>query len=235
MTFNMDNLQVNIQKMETAAKNLDYFLYKDNLAPSLLHLMNITPQSGSTASGLSDQDYLSSLLASVNNIPQIKLNKTVPVPLEIMDQCGNVQCHCMMGLFPEIGRAWLTVDSDIYVWTYEENTDIAYFDALNETILCVGLVNPKPGVFHNFIKHLLVLVTSVDIIVLGVTFGEKDLFSEIQLIPEPVFTLPTDGVVVSTILGTEMGRIFLGSKEGNLFEIYYQAESGWFGKRCKKS
>lgn len=28
--------------------------------------------------------------------------------------------------------------------------------------------------------------------------------------------------------------MFLGSKEGCLYEISYQAESGWFGKRCKK-
>lgn len=26
-----------------------------------------------------------------------------------------MKCNCMMGLFPEIGRAWLTIDSDIYV------------------------------------------------------------------------------------------------------------------------
>lgn len=78
----------------------------------------------------------------------------------------------MMGLFPEINRAWLTVDSDIYIWTYEENIDLAYFDGINETILCVGLIKPKPGVFHAFIKYLLVLTTAVDIIVLGVTFTE---------------------------------------------------------------
>lgn len=27
----------------------------------------------------------------------------------------DIKCHCMMGLFSEIGRAWLTIDSDIYV------------------------------------------------------------------------------------------------------------------------
>lgn len=72
-----------------------------------------------------------------------------------------------MGLFSEINRAWLTVDSDIYVWTYEENTDLAYFDGISETIVCVGLVKPKVGVFHAFIKYLLILATSVDIVVLG--------------------------------------------------------------------
>lgn len=32
-----------------------------------------------------------------------------------MTSFSDIKCHCMMGLFPEIGRAWLTIDSDIYV------------------------------------------------------------------------------------------------------------------------
>jgi len=31
----------------------------------------------------------------------------------------DMQCHCMMGLFTEISKAWLTIDSDIYLWSYE--------------------------------------------------------------------------------------------------------------------
>lgn len=147
-----------------------------------------------------------------------------------------MQCHCMMGLFTEINRAWLTIDSDIYIWTYEHGSDVAYFDGINETIISVGLIEPKPGVFHTFIKYLLVLTTAVDIVVLGVTFtpGPNGLFEEIQLVPDPVFTIPTDSSTITTIAGTKLGRLFLGSKDGCLFEISYQAESSWFGKRCKK-
>lgn len=48
---------------------------------------------------------------------------------------------------------------------------MAYFDGLGETIISVGLVKPKPGVFHNFVKYLLVLTTTVEIVILGVTFS----------------------------------------------------------------
>ncbi|KAK9883024.1 hypothetical protein WA026_001236 [Henosepilachna vigintioctopunctata] len=234
----IESIRIDAQKMELAGRTVDKFLLKDNSAPTLVNLMGITPQTGPTASGFNDHDYpiLSNMPLSLNNMTQIKTMKQVPLPPEIMEHFGHVQCHCMMGLFPEINRAWLTVDSDIYVWTYEENSDLAYFDGLNETILCVGLVKPKARVFHDFIKYLLVVCTSVDIVVLGVTFGESinDNMAEIQLIPDPVFTMPTDGATISTILGTSTGRIFLGTKEGNVLEIEYQAESGWFGKRCKK-
>ena len=135
----------------------------------------------------------------------------------------------MMGLFTEIDRAWLTIDSDIYLWTYDVGDDIAYFDGLNDTIISVGLVNPKPGVFHNFIKHLLILVTAVDVVILGVTFtnGRGDnVVDEIQLVPDPVSTIPTDGATVTAIAGTESGRIFLGSKDGAVYEIMYQVRNG---------
>ena len=56
-----------------------------------------------------------------------------------------MQCNCIIGIFPEIGRAWLTVDSDIFVWNYSEGDDLAYFDGLAETILSVALVLPKGG------------------------------------------------------------------------------------------
>ena len=53
----------------------------------------------------------------------------------------------MIGLFPEIERAWLTIDSDIYVWRFGDCQDLAYFDGLSDTILSVGLVPPKPNIF----------------------------------------------------------------------------------------
>lgn len=136
----------------------------------------------------------------------------------------DMQNHCMMGLFTEINRAWLAIDSDIYIWAYEDSGDVAYFDGLNETIVNVGLIAPKQGVFQNYIQYLLVIATSVDIVILGVLFsaGAGGAFHEIQLIPEPVFSIPTDGSTITTITGTKSGRIFLGSKEGSLYEISYQ-------------
>jgi nuclear pore complex protein Nup155 len=48
---------------------------------------------------------------------------------------------------------------------------VAYFDGLGETIVSVGLAKPKPGVFQNFVQYLLVLTTTVEIVILGVTFS----------------------------------------------------------------
>nr|XP_022900276.1 nuclear pore complex protein Nup155 [Onthophagus taurus]XP_022900277.1 nuclear pore complex protein Nup155 [Onthophagus taurus] len=227
-----------IVMMEQAAQQIEKCLIKDNSAPTLPEQLNIHQQSGATASGFTDHDYpvLNSIDLTSATLTQVKTLCKVPLPTEIMENFGHMQCHCMMGLFPEVDRAWLTIDSDIYLWMYEKGNDVAYYDGLNDTIISVGLATPKAGVFQSFIKYLLVLTTASDIIVLGVTFTgtEENPTAEIQLVPDPVFSVPTEGAVITTIAGTSHGRLFLGGKDGSLFEISYQAETSWFGKRFKK-
>lgn len=149
-----------------------------------------------------------------------------------------------MGLFPEIGRAWLTIDSDIYIWTYEQTRDVAYYDGLSHLIVSVGLVKPKPGVLVDDVKYLLLLTTPIEVIALGVTFEESNdprildglpcHNNGMQLLNKPLFVLSTDNVSLNVIHGTDDGRIFMGGRDGCLYEIDYHSESSWFGKRCKK-
>lgn len=54
-----------------------------------------------------------------------------------------------------------------------------------------------------------------------------------HLQPEPLFHLPTDNVGMMCVEGTPEGRIFLGGKDGSLYEVTYQAKDGWFSKRCQ--
>ena len=101
--------------------------------------------------------------------------------------------------------------------------------------------------FINDVKFLLVLTTPIEVIVLGVTFGDStkvisspsrsfvsSTFEEMQLMNKPIFVLNTDNVAITCVEGTSDGRIFLGGRDGCLYEVCYQAESNWFGKRCKK-
>ena len=52
-----------------------------------------------------------------------------------------------------------------------DGEDLAYFDGLNQVVLSVGLVVPKPGVFQPHIQFLLVLTTAVEVVLLGVCFS----------------------------------------------------------------
>lgn len=88
----MDNSQIAIQKMEIAARNVDKSFVLDNNAPRLIDLMNVNTQSGSTASGLTDNDYptLSGIPLTVSNMTQIKCVNTVPLPPEIVDHFTRI-------------------------------------------------------------------------------------------------------------------------------------------------
>lgn len=52
---------------------------------------------------------------------------------------------------------------------------------------------------------------------------------------EPLFTIPTDNILMTVIAGTTDGRIFLGGKEGSLFEAAYQGPGSWFSKKSWKT
>nr|CAD7455399.1 unnamed protein product [Timema tahoe] len=241
-SYSVDPSQIQVDSLEMAGKMLEKQMTKDNSFPSLLDLTGILPEAqSSTLSGLSERDYpsASGVPGGLDNVRHLALYDKVFIPPEVVEHFGHMQCNCTMGLFAEISRAWLTIDSDIYVWTYENGNDVAFFDGLGESIISVGLVKPKSGVFNTFVRHLLVLTTLSEIIVLGVTFSSKSTGTIIQseemhLLGDPIFVVPTDGVAIKTIAGTDSGRLFLGGLDGSLFELVYQAESGWFGKRYKK-
>ncbi|XP_055597782.1 nuclear pore complex protein Nup154 [Uranotaenia lowii] len=234
-----------MDSLEFAGSMLERHDLADCSSPGLLEVTGIKQSGMATASGLNDYDYqnLSSLSLGLKNLNQLNTVNRIPIPPEIMEHFKHIKCHCMMGLFPEIGRAWLTIDSDIYIWTYEQSRDVAYFDGLSHLIVSVGLVVPKPGVFIADVKYLLVLTTPIEIVILGVTFGDSNgspnrsistSTEEMQLLNKPIFVLNTDNIAITCIEGTDDGRIFLGGRDGCLYEISYQAESNWFGKRCKK-
>lgn len=82
------------------------------------------------------------------------------------------------------------------------------------------------GIFQSHIEYLLCLATSVEIVLLGVSFKKADGhgfgMSEMHLLPDPLFSLPTDNSHIITFEGTISGRIFMGTKDGSLFELIYQ-------------
>lgn len=84
--------QLPIQKMEIAARNVDKSLTMDCNAPKLTDLMNVNPQTGSTASGLIDHDYpsLNGLPVALSNMPQIKCISSVALPPEIVDHFSRI-------------------------------------------------------------------------------------------------------------------------------------------------
>ncbi|XP_077593102.1 nuclear pore complex protein Nup155 isoform X2 [Stigmatopora nigra] len=231
-----------VEALDSSACLVDRHLQDDRCFPDLSELLSVPSHNIPSISGVSDMDYplQGPGLLSVPNLPELSAVRRVPLPPELVEQFSHMQFNCMMGVFPEISRAWLTIDNDIFMWNYEDGGDVAYFDGLIETILAVGLVKPKQGILQPHIHYLLVLATSVDVAILGLSFpkghaGLNDSMSGgMQMLPEPLFSIPTDNTYIISITSTDLGRIFMAGKDGCLYEIAYQAEAGWLTQRCRK-
>lgn len=127
---------------------------------------------------------------------------------------------------------------------HAHSSSFSTFEELSDVIVGVALVRPRPGVFVDSIAHILVLATpsSVTLVGLGYTASESDAKKEVTFFLTGL-SVPTDGVSFTTIRGTPSGRIFLSSSpdpltpggiggDGALHELVYQAQEGWFAKRC---
>ncbi|KTW30323.1 hypothetical protein T552_00796 [Pneumocystis carinii B80] len=163
---------------------------------------------------------------SVMNIPDV-----------IFEQYNRTECYTQMGLFPEIQRAWITVDNRLYLWNYLSGEEFQSYEDLDQTIICIKLVKPRPGVFIDSIRFLLVISTLNDIFLLGVEqLSSKTSESAGELVfYSTKISVSVTGIDVSCIESTSDGRIFFsGKQDDNIYEILYQIDDGWFSKRCSK-
>lgn len=88
----LDSSRNTLQNMEVAARNVDRSLNSDSCAPSLVASLNINPQIGPSASGLTDTDYpsLSGLPLALSNVTQIKTYNKIPLPPEIKEHFSRI-------------------------------------------------------------------------------------------------------------------------------------------------
>ncbi|GJN92310.1 hypothetical protein Rhopal_005340-T1 [Rhodotorula paludigena] len=196
---------------------------------------------GDSLTGASSSDYV--LPPNPAWAPFTK-TRTVLLPDRLFEEHDLTQSRCSMGLLPEIERAYVTVDHRLLLWDWADGSSFSTFEELTDVIVGVALVRPRPGVFVDSISHLLVLATpsQVTLVGLGYTSPGPGAKKEVTFYLTGL-SVPTDGVSFTTIRGTPTGRIFLSSSpepltpggiggDGCLYELAYQAQEGWFVKRC---
>jgi hypothetical protein len=127
-----------------------------------------------------------------------------------------------MGIFPEISRVWVTVDNRLYLWDYDRpGNGVFPYEALDNVIVAVALCVPRPGLFLDRVKYLLVISTAVEIVILALSWENDDITDSFRVHQSP-YTIPTDDVPMINIVSAQNGRIFMGGKDGNLYELIYE-------------
>ncbi|PRW05942.1 nuclear pore complex Nup155 isoform B [Chlorella sorokiniana] len=162
------------------------------------------------------------------------------MPGMVLERYNACQTVAFCGVFPEIKRAWASVDNSLFLWRFDKWQDVPIeYGGEEQAIVAVGLAHPRPGVFVEAIQHLLVLCTTTEIVLLGVCCspgpsGSGDACEELTLQPLPLYSVPADNVTMVSVASTADGRIFLGGADGHLYELQYSASDSWRSKRCQK-
>ncbi|KAK6511470.1 hypothetical protein TWF481_000386 [Arthrobotrys musiformis] len=161
------------------------------------------------------------------------------IPDQIFEAYNQVQVLTKMGLFAEIGRAWIVVDHMLYLWNFSSGGDFQeYAEPSRNNILAVNLLKPRPGVFVDSVTHILLVATSTDINILGVAAtpnGRPFNGCDLQIYKTNM-ALSAKGVNINIIEGSaKTGRIFFtGTLDNEVYELTYQEQEGWFQPRCGK-
>lgn len=181
-------------------------------------------------------DYIfPSATASPRDVPDpgVKLRAVHSLPDAFLSQYRNVQYRSFMGLFSQIQRAWLTIDNKLFLWAYgnrtdglgaeqlPQNTDLLVYDEIQQIIVSVALVRPRPNVFVESVPYLLAVATGVDVTLLAVSFTPS---GEISLSPTHI-SVATDGVLMLKILSSADGRIFMAGSDGSIHEMVYESHN----------
>jgi nuclear pore complex protein Nup155 len=156
------------------------------------------------------------------------------MPKMVMERYSSCQTVAFCGVFPEIKRAWASVDNSLFLWRYDRWQDVPIeFSGVDQSIVAAGIFVPKSKVFQPAIQHILVLCTTTEISFIGVCHDGDD-FEEIILEKLSQYTVSSDNVSMISVSSNKNGRVFLGGADGNLYEITYAAKDTWRTKRCLK-
>eukprot|EP00898_Chlorokybus_atmophyticus_P007513 jgi/Chlat1/7763/Chrsp66S07231 len=160
------------------------------------------------------------------------------MPAAVLDAYASRRSIAFAGNFPDIRRAWCTVDNTLFLWRLDQRDDSPVeYSGEDQAICAVGLAPATPGVFIQAIQYLLVLATAAEIVLIGVCLSGLDdegIPVDIQLQTLPMYSTPSDSIVMTCIQATQTGRIFLGGQDGHLYELFYGTGSGWRQRRCWK-
>lgn len=142
-----------------------------------------------------------------------------------------------MGLFADLSHAWVTIDNACYLWDYTHpNPNLVGFEEQPNTITAVKLVTPSPGVFQPVITRLLVIATTAEIILVGLSCVAVPGGGYTLSLFKTGMSVPSKGIDVNIIEGSPAnGRVFFcGRDDNDVYELTYQQEEKWFQSRCTR-
>ncbi|KXT07541.1 hypothetical protein AC578_10132 [Pseudocercospora eumusae] len=163
--------------------------------------------------------------------------KTYEIPQRVLAQMNHVQLAFFMGIFAPLGHAWIALDNCLYLWDYTAtNPDIIGYEDASQPITAIRLVPPKPGVFVEDIKHMIVVCTQHEMLLLGTAKSVNANGAPTVNLYDTKMKINISGINVTNIVASKKtGRIFFsGDHSDDIYEFHYQQEEGWFSGKCQR-
>lgn len=142
-----------------------------------------------------------------------------------------------MGLFADFNHAWVSIDNALYLWDYTHpNPELVGFEEQPNSITAVRLVVPRAGVFIPQITRLLVVATTTEMYLVGLSTQLASTGGYSVALYSTRMSISIKGINVNLIEGSAAsGRIFFsGRGNDDIYEVTYQQEERWFQNRCTK-
>ncbi|KAF5374778.1 hypothetical protein D9758_000357 [Tetrapyrgos nigripes] len=222
------NSPVDLASLQNASKVLHDQLSKDaQSVPEISEVLNAQGVQASSAYSIFPDDL---------RVPFQK-RRHIGIPEALFQHYTTTDVKCNMGLLPEIERVWISINHKLFLWDYlSDNQEISSFVDQPSVISHVALVKPKKGLFIDEISHLLVICTPQSVVLIALSLSPNAGSSsrpskEVKLYATDL-TVPLQQEMIS-VAGTSDGRIFLCGADGNLYELHYQENESWFGKRVQ--
>ena len=143
----------------------------------------------------------------------------------------------MMGLFADLNYAWVSIDNALYLWDYTHpNPDLIGIEEQPHNITAVHFATPRQGVFLPSINRILIVATTVDITIVGVSSQIGASGGNVVSLFSTGLNVSIRGMNVSAIEGSDAtGRIFFSETSSHdVYELTYQQEERWFQQKCAK-
>ena len=163
--------------------------------------------------------------------------KSYPIPDKIFAQYNRAQISTLMGLFADLNYAWVAIDNACYLWDYTHpNPELVGFEDQPNSITGVRLVTPRAGVFVPTITRLLVIATTVEVILVGLSSTILPTGGRSVTLYKTGMSIPVRGMGVNIIEGSAAtGRVFFaGRSDNDVYELTYSQEEKWYQNRCGK-
>lgn len=221
----------NLTPIELASEFIKYLLTYDSKTPVLEDIPDKT---------FSDEPNIYCFDKNINGLGPFNSFEKIAmsgIPDKVLEELNvsEKKKNLNMGLFHEINRVWIISGNKFVLWNYLNDSDYSIIDEIPNDILAVKLVKPKPDMFVNTVKNLLIVATTYNIYLLAISFQDSN-FSGLEIYNTDLSVSVNSINVDNFVFYEKANRIFFtGTGDGiNVWEMKYCSDDGWFEKRCDK-